>query len=237
MRPLIAGNWKMNGDMAWTSKPSEFAKLLPQSQRETIDVLLCPPMPFISPLKEACVASGILLGAQNCHEKKSGAHTGEVSADMLTSVGASYVIVGHSERRAAGESSAAVMAKAKAASNSDLIPIICVGESLEQREAGKAEHIVTSQIKASLPDITDYVIAYEPIWAIGTGKTATSADIAQIHSVIRGLVSPNARILYGGSVKPANAQEILSTPNVNGALIGGASLEMDSLAAIAKAVL
>ena len=148
-----------------------------------------------------------------------------------------YVILGHSERRAGGESSAEVMAKAKAASEAGLVPIICVGESLEQREAGQASDIVSKQIKASLPDIETYVIAYEPIWAIGTGKTATSADIEQMHALIRTLVSADTPLLYGGSVKPANAKEILSTANVNGALIGGASLEMEGLAAIARTVL
>ena len=237
MRPLIAANWKMNGDMDWARRPTDFNALLPKAQRKNIDVLICPPMPFLAPMAKNCQEAGILLGAQNCHPKSSGAHTGEVSAAMLTSVGAQYVIVGHSERRAGGESCADVMAKAKAASEAGLIPIICVGESLEQREAGQASHIVTVQIKASLPDIETYVVAYEPIWAIGTGKTATSADIEHMHALIRTLVSADTPILYGGSVKPANAKEILSTANVDGALIGGASLEMESLAAIAKTVL
>ena len=237
MRFLIAGNWKMNGDAAWVGKPEDFNALLPKGKRSKIDVLICPPMPFLSPMAKSCQEAGVLLGAQNCHAEVSGAHTGEVSADMLASVGVDYVIVGHSERRAGGETSAEVAAKAKASAQAGLIPIICVGESLEEREAGRAAEVVTAQIKDSLPNIEKYVIAYEPIWAIGTGKTATSADIKQMHAVIRALISADAQILYGGSVKPANAKEILSTPNVNGALIGGASLEMESLAAIAKTVL
>lgn len=237
MRPLIAGNWKMHGNMDWAAKPAAFEAILPQAERGAIDVLICPPMPFLAPMNAACREAGVSLGAQNCHAEASGAHTGEVSSEMLVSAGAAYVILGHSERRAGGETSADVRAKAQAAARAGLTPIICVGESLQQREAGQAADIVTAQIKDSLPAIDNYVIAYEPIWAIGTGKTATAADIEQMHAVIRALVKDNTRILYGGSVKPANAQEILSTVNVNGALIGGASLEMESLAAIAKTVL
>lgn len=174
------------------------------------------------------------MGAQNCHAEESGAHTGEMSAAMLKSVGANYVIVGHSERRAQGESDKMVYDKALAASQASMTPIICVGESLKQREGGQASDVVSQQIKASVPKIEDYVIAYEPIWAIGTGRTATADDIAKMHQVIRKLVGAQIRILYGGSVKPKNAKEILSTKNVNGALIGGASLQMDSLAEIAR---
>jgi len=234
MRPLIAGNWKMHGDMSWTDKPAEFAELLPEVKRKDIDVLICPPALFIAPMVRPCERAAILLGAQNCHDMESGAHTGEISASMLKSVGANYVIVGHSERRAQGETDKDVSAKALAAFNAEITPIICVGESLKQRESGQASDVVSQQIKASVPKINDYVVAYEPIWAIGTGRTATVKDIAQMHGVIRKLVGDNIRILYGGSVKPANAKDILSTKNVNGALIGGASLQMDSLAEIAK---
>jgi triosephosphate isomerase len=183
-----------------------------------------------------CADAGILLGAQNCHAEVTGAHTGEVSAGMVKSAGANYVIVGHSERRAAGEVDADVNAKALAASKAGLTPIICVGESLAQREAGHAQSVVSGQISKSVPGgLSDYVLAYEPIWAIGTGKTATIADIAEMHGAIRSQVGSSICLLYGGSVKPANAKDILGTANVNGALIGGASLEMESLAAIAKA--
>ena len=236
MRPLIAGNWKMHGDMDWIDKPSEFNGLMPAAEREHLDVLICPPSVFIASMAASCFEANIHLGAQNCHDAESGAHTGEVSAAMVKSAGASFVIVGHSERRAGGETDADVAAKAMAAAKQGLTPIICVGESLDIRKAGDAESVVSAQIKASVPEgLTDYVLAYEPIWAIGTGMTATADDIKAMHAVIREIVGPNVRILYGGSVKPANAAEILGTENVNGALIGGASLEMESLAAIARA--
>lgn len=236
MRPLIAGNWKMHGDMDWIDKPSEFNGLMPAAEREHLDVLICPPSVFIASMAASCFEANIHLGAQNCHRAESGAYTGEVSAAMVKSAGASFVIVGHSERRAGGETDADVAAKAMAAAKQGLTPIICVGESLDIRKAGDAESVVSAQIKASVPEgLTDYVLAYEPIWAIGTGMTATADDIKAMHAVIREIVGPNVRILYGGSVKPANAAEILGTENVNGALIGGASLEMESLAAIARA--
>ena len=236
MRPLIAGNWKMHGDMSWVDKPSEFAALMPASERGHLDVLICPPSLFIAPMADACKEANIHLGAQNCHRAESGAHTGEVSAEMVKSAGASFVIVGHSERRAGGETDEDVATKAIAAAKKGVTPVICVGESLDIRKAGEAESVVSDQIKASVPEgLTDYVLAYEPIWAIGTGMTATAEDIKDMHKVIREIVGPKVRILYGGSVKPANAAEILGTENVNGALIGGASLEMESLAAIARA--
>jgi len=236
MRPLIAGNWKMHGDMDWIDKPSEFNGLMPAAEREHLDVLICPPSVFIASMAASCFEANIHLGAQNCHRAESGAYTGEVSAAMVKSAGASFVIVGHSERRAGGETDADVAAKAMAAAKQGLTPIICVGESLDIRKAGKAEDVVSAQINASVPEgLTDYVLAYEPIWAIGTGMTATAEDIKAMHAVIREIVGPKVRILYGGSVKPANAKEILGTENVNGALIGGASLEMESLAAIAGA--
>ena len=236
MRPLIAGNWKMHGDMSWVEKPAVFDAIMPASEREHLDILICPPALFIAPMAASCFEANMLLGAQNCHDAESGAHTGEISAEMVKSAGANYVIVGHSERRASGETDTDVSAKAMAAAKQGLTPIICVGESLDIRKAGEAESVVSAQIKASVPeDLTDYVLAYEPIWAIGTGMTATAEDIKAMHAVIREIVGPKVRILYGGSVKPANAEEILGTDNVNGALIGGASLEMESLAAIARA--
>lgn len=236
MRPLIAGNWKMHGDMSWIEKPTEFEALMPAIERQHLDVLICPPSLFIAPMAAACGDANIKLGAQNCHHAENGAHTGEISADMVKSAGADYVIVGHSERRASGETDEIVATKAIAAAKQGLTPIICVGESLEVRKAGKAEAVVSAQIEASTPeDLTDYVLAYEPIWAIGTGMTATTDDIKDMHAVIRKMVGLDVRILYGGSVKPTNAKDILGTENVNGALIGGASLEMESLAAIARA--
>lgn len=235
LKPLIAANWKMHGDMSWCDKPAEFAELYPATERDHIDVLICPPAAFLYPMMEKCGGTDLWLGAQTCHDKVSGAYTGEMSAEMLASAGADYVILGHSERRAAGETSEDVSARVMRAIAAELIPIICVGESLEEREAGKAEAVVAEQLQASIPKrLTDYVVAYEPIWAIGTGMTATPEDIKEMHAFIRGAIGKKVRILYGGSVKPANAKEILGTPNVNGALIGGASLEMESLAKIAR---
>lgn len=233
MRTLIAANWKMHGSMDWVEKPARFDAILPPSERKEIDVLICPPALYIAPMTAA--SGTIAIGAQNCHYADTGAHTGEISAKMIKDAGASYVIVGHSERREAGETDADVQAKAKAACRHNLIPIICVGESLRQREAGEAQAIVSTQLAASLPSgETDIVIAYEPIWAIGTGKVPTLEDIDAMHNHIRKIVGGGIRILYGGSVKPANAKEILAVENVNGALIGGASLEMESLADIAR---
>ncbi len=237
MRPLIAANWKMHGDQSWQDKSAEFDRILPDENRRDIDVLICPPFPFISGLGAQVETTKVMVGGQNCHSEKSGAFTGEVSADMLVSAGATYVIVGHSERRAMGETSEQVKAKAEAAIQAGLTPIICVGETIDERLAGLARALVGDQIAASSPDSQDIVIAYEPIWAIGTGETASVDDIAHMHAAIREIVGEDIRILYGGSVKPGNAEAILGTPNVNGALIGGASLEMDSLAAIAQAAI
>lgn len=235
LKPLIAANWKMHGDMSWCDKPYDFADIYPPTEREHLDVLICPPAVLIFPMMEKCGGTDIWLGAQTCHKEKKGAHTGEMSAEMLASAGADYVILGHSERRAMGESSADIRVRVERAKEADLIPIICVGESLKERESGDAEAVVGTQLKASLPEgLTDYVIAYEPIWAIGTGMTATPDDVHAMHRFIRGEVGPNVRILYGGSVKPANAKALLSIPDVNGALIGGAGLEMESLAEIAR---
>lgn len=238
MRTLIAANWKMHGDMSWADKPRVYNSILPASERAEIEVLICPPLPFVAAVSSTAYIDNILVGGQNCHAQVSGAHTGEVSAQMLVSAGASYVIVGHSERRAGGETDADVREKAAAAQSAGLTPIICVGESLEVREAGGAEEHVGLQLSSSIPDEKkNIVIAYEPIWAIGTGKVASVSDIADMHAFIRGKVGADVRILYGGSVKPGNAKDILGTKNVNGALIGGASLDMESLAEISKVAL
>ncbi len=236
MRKLIAANWKMHGHAEWINKPAEFDKLYPYNERQNLEILICPPFTLISEMRDITRQNNISLGAQNCHEEARGAYTGEISPEMLAHAGAQYVILGHSERRAMGESNADIMRKAKAARRPSLIPIICVGESLEIRELGEATEFVLEQIKNSVPEhIGDYVLAYEPIWAIGTGRVPQIEDIEQMHGRIRELVGPDVRVLYGGSVKPANAEEILSVENVDGVLIGGASLEMDSLMAIAKA--
>lgn len=232
----------MHGHTDWLAYPEQFNALLPARDRKAIDVLMCPPAVFLEQLGQKAAKFDICVGGQDCHAEVSGAHTGNISAEMLHMSGAKYVIVGHSERRAAGETDQIVKEKAQAALRAGLIPIICVGESLSQREAGQANIVVSKQLKQSLCDYTDQnneeiVIAYEPIWAIGTGKTATPDDVKAMHSHIRAQVDPKVRILYGGSVKPQNAGELLATPNVNGALIGGASLKMDSFAAIARSAL
>jgi triosephosphate isomerase len=232
MKQLIAANWKMNGHPDWTCKVRQLAKLVPEPSGE---VLICPPHLILDALATAAEDSSIAIGAQDCSEFGAGAHTGETDAALLAEMGASYVILGHSERRAAGETDARVKAKAARAIEQGLRPIICVGESLEQREAGNAVGVVSAQLAASLPAEGQFDIAYEPIWAIGTGKTATVADIADMHAAIRGAVGSAPRILYGGSVKPANAKEILAIENVGGALVGGASLDMESFATIVRA--
>lgn len=239
MRPLIAANWKMHGAPDWVKKPAEFDTILPTKDRSAIDVLICPPTLYLAAMVEPARDNGVLIGAQNAHAADSGTHTGEVSAAQLAEVGAQYVIVGHSERRAAGETDVDVFAKADAVLGHGMTPIICVGETLAQREAGKAQAVVGDQLDGSVPANrgADIVIAYEPVWAIGTGKTATPDDIADMHSFIRGRVGAGPRILYGGSVKPANAADIFAVADVNGALIGGAGLSMDSLADIARAAL
>lgn len=235
IRPLIAANWKMHGDLSWVFKPADFDAFFPADIRTHLDVLICPPATLLASMLDPA-QTNVFLGGQDCHANETGAHTGNVSAEMLKDAGASYVIVGHSERRAEGDTDADVNAKAQAAVRAGLIPIICVGETEGQRDAGDAEKVVAAQIKASVPSkIKDYVVAYEPVWAIGTGKTATPDDVDEMHNAIRALVGTKTRLLYGGSVKPANAEDLLALKNVNGALIGGAGLEMESLSQIAKA--
>ncbi len=246
MKTLIAANWKMHGNLDWVQKPAEFRALFPQNH-DTIDILLCPPAHMLAPMTRAAAACNIAIGAQNCHDQVSGAFTGEMSAEMVAETGARYVILGHSERRALfGDTDAWIAAKTRAAQMAGLIPIICVGESQAQRAAGQAEEVVAEQLAKSIPTDADgdnLVIAYEPVWAIGTGLTPTIEDIAIIHDHIRGCLTTRfgaktadkIQILYGGSVKPENAKAILALKDVAGALIGGAGLEMKSLAAIAAA--
>jgi len=232
MKQLIAANWKMNGHPDWASKVRQLARLVTEPAAE---MLICPPHLILDTLASAAEDTAVLIGSQDCSEYDAGAHTGETDAALLAEMGASYVILGHSERRAAGETDSRVKAKAERAIGQGLRPIVCVGESLEQRETGQAVSVVSSQLSNSLPANGEFDIAYEPIWAIGTGKTATADDIAKMHAAIRKAVGDGPRILYGGSVKPANAVEILGTDNVGGALVGGASLEMESFAQIVQA--
>ncbi len=245
-RPLIAGNWKMNGLSAdgWALADAivQGARDLPSGGAE---LLVCPPATLIGLVAEAVTGSTVALGAQDCHTKASGAHTGDVAAPMLADLGCRYVIVGHSERRADhGESSAVVRAKAEAAQTAGLTAIVCVGETWAEREAGKTQAVVTGQIADSIPPASTsatLVVAYEPVWAIGSGRTATPAQVAEVHALIRRQLATRlkdagaVRILYGGSVKPENAAELLAVANVDGALVGGASLKSGDFLAIAAA--
>jgi triosephosphate isomerase len=239
-RKLIAGNWKMNGlredglNLAREVAHRAVAASRPAAPHLTCDILVCPPATLLFLLAEELTGSPVLLGAQDCHTKEKGAHTGDISAWMLKDAGCSFVILGHSERRADhGETDEIVRLKAEAARAAGLAPIICVGETEADRDAGKTLEVVGRQIAASVPDGLDaasLVIAYEPVWAIGTGRTPTAADVAQVHAYIRKRLAERVadaegvRILYGGSMKPTNARELLAVENVDGGLIGGASL-------------
>ena len=236
--PLVAGNWKMNGRRA---DGAALARAVAERAREThrCELLLCPPFTMLAAVGEVLAGSGIGLGGQDCHAAPQGAFTGCISAEMLKDAGCSHAIVGHSERRhACGETDADVHAKTLAAWRAGLVAILCVGETRAQREAGRASEIVTAQLAGSLPDgaaAATVIVAYEPVWAIGTGLTPTTADIADMHAAIRGHVPAGTRILYGGSVNPKNAAEILGLSEVDGALVGGASLKADDFWAIARA--
>ena len=223
-RKLVAGNWKMNGSLEALAELDGIAAAA--GANPEADVAICPPFTLIA--AAAARAPGLSIGAQDCHAKESGAHTGCVSVPMLKEAGAGLVIVGHSERRAdQHETDEEVRAKAEAALRSGLVTIVCVGESEAQREAGEHVAVVRRQLAGSLPAERgqgELVVAYEPIWAIGTGKTATPQDVAEMHAAIRAEVGEGVRILYGGSVKADNAAELFATPNVDGALVGGASL-------------
>lgn len=233
IRPLVAGNWKMNGLMASLAEAEAMAKGL---SSEATDVLICPPATLVAPLVSRLQGTRIAVGGQDCHPKTSGAHTGDISAEMLKDAGATAVIVGHSERRTDHlESDALVQSKTEAAHRAGLTAIVCVGESAAERQAGQTLTVVSRQLAGSLPEAcraADTIIAYEPVWAIGTGLTPTAADVAEVHAAIRAALAARfgpegqaMRILYGGSVKPSNAKELMAVANVNGALVGGASLK------------
>lgn len=233
--PLIAGNWKMNGVRGSLEELSALAGMLTTGEAPRALVVVCPPATILSDVVEQGATAGILGGGQDCHTEASGAHTGDISAGMLADLGAQYVIVGHSERRADhGETDEMVRAKAEAAIGAGLKPIICVGETETQRDSGEAESVVLAQLAVSVPDAAEQhevIVAYEPVWAIGTGRTPTRDDISAMHNTIRehlvsrfGDKGQTVRILYGGSLKPQNAREILAVENVNGGLVGGASL-------------
>ncbi|MHA7872266.1 MAG: triose-phosphate isomerase [Hyphococcus sp.] len=237
MKPLIAGNWKMNGLAASVAEIEALIDKFDGSAPDDRDVLICPPATLVASFAGQFSDEAIQIGGQDCHAEISGAHTGDISAEMLADAGASFVIVGHSERRADhAEDDATVKAKAQAALRAGLTPIICVGETQAQRDAGNALSVVGAQLAGSLPKTDDdIVVAYEPVWAIGTGLTPTLDDIAEMHGHIRSIVGVETRILYGGSVKPGNARDILRIAEVNGALVGGASLKADDFCLIVMA--
>ncbi len=237
-KQLVAGNWKMNGLAAdGRALAGGIARLARQPHR--CELLVCPPFTLLGAVGEALAGTSVALGGQDCHAAASGAFTGSVSAEMLKDAGCSHVIVGHSERRhGLGESDADIRAKTAASWRAGLVAIVCVGETRAEREAGDAAAVTSRQIAGSLPDAAaaaNLVIAYEPVWAIGTGLTATVADISEIHAAIRRRIPAGTRILYGGSVNPKNAAEILALPEVDGALVGGASLKAEDFWAIAAA--
>jgi triosephosphate isomerase len=245
IRPLIAGNWKMNGLRAALSEATIVAERL-GGRAPNCDVMICPPATLVATLAELVKGGPVAVGGQDCHALASGAHTGDVSAQMLADAGASAVIVGHSERRADhGERDRDVRAKAEAAHGAGLVAIVCVGETAGQREAGLELGVVGRQLEGSMPEAANAantVVAYEPVWAIGTGLTPTAADVAQMHAFMRdelvrrfGDEGRAMRLLYGGSVKPSNAAELLSVAEVNGALVGGASLKADDFLGIVSA--
>jgi triosephosphate isomerase len=243
-RPLVAGNWKMNGLAA---SVAELAKIKAGAAAlaDYCDLMVCPPATLIARFAAAAAGSGVIIGGQDCHAERSGAHTGDISAEMLADAGAQAVIVGHSERRADHhETDAQVRAKALAAWRAGLTAIVCVGETRAQREAGHTLDVIGGQVAGSLPDgalAANLVVAYEPVWAIGTGLTPTPVDVAEVHAFIRGRLTARygdegekVRLLYGGSVKPANCAELLRVANVNGSLVGGASLIASDFLSIAS---
>jgi triosephosphate isomerase len=244
VRPLIAGNWKMNG-LNGSIIEFEAMRVGAEKVAAKADLLICPPATLIAAFANKVRGSAALsVGAQDCHTQASGAHTGDIAAEMLADVGARAVIVGHSERRADhGETDALVRLKAEAVWRAGLVAIVCIGETREQRDAGQALQICGTQLAGSLPDgatAANLVVAYEPVWAIGTGLTPTTTDVEQVHGFIRKNLNERfkgegarMRILYGGSVKPSNAAELMAVANVNGALVGGASLKAADFLAIA----
>ncbi|MBL9051549.1 MAG: triose-phosphate isomerase [Tabrizicola sp.] len=244
MKKLAAGNWKMNGTKA---SLAEVAALLSAHGQPACEMLLCPPATLIAAMAEAAQGTALKVGAQDCHPKPQGAHTGDISAAILKDAGASHVILGHSERRTDhGETDDLVRAKAEAVVDAGLVAIVCIGETEAERDAGKTLAVIGTQLDGSIPmgaTAANLVVAYEPVWAIGTGRTPTLSEIAEVHSFLRGrlrgLIGDEAetvRILYGGSVKPSNAVEIFAVPHVDGALVGGASLKAVDFGAIVEAL-
>lgn len=246
IRPLVAGNWKMNGTIARLEEVRAIGQAFNGDTGEYVDGLICPPATLISRAAGVLENTPVLVGGQDCHEKEHGAHTGDISAAMLKEAGATFVIVGHSERRTDHhETDAMVRSKAEAAIAVGLTAIVCIGETLAQRQSGETLDLLTRQLEGSVPPgatEATVVIAYEPVWAIGTGLTPTQQDVAEAHAHIRarltakiGAKASKMRILYGGSVKPDNARQLLHIDNVDGALVGGASLKAADFLGIADA--
>ncbi|WP_341898920.1 triose-phosphate isomerase [Ferrovibrio terrae] len=243
-RPLIVGNWKMNGLAASLAEATALAGKT-TAQAPAAELGLCPPATLVAAMAAALKGTGIGVGGQDCHAKASGAHTGDISAEMLKDAGATYVLAGHSERRTDhGESDAVVRAKAQAAHRAGLVAIVCVGETLAQRDAGETLKVVSAQLRGSLPDdatAANTVIAYEPVWAIGTGRTPTEQQVAEVHAAMRQELKARfndgdgMRLLYGGSVKPDNAKSLMAVADVDGALVGGASLKANDFWPIIEA--
>jgi triosephosphate isomerase (TIM) len=244
MRKLAAGNWKMNGSAAALA---EVEALLAAQPAPGCEMLLCPPATLIARMAALAEGSPLMVGGQDCHPKASGAHTGDIAAAMLKDAGASHVILGHSERRADhAETDALVKSKAEAALAAGLVAVVCIGETEAERDAGTTLTVIGGQLDGSIPagaTAANLVVAYEPVWAIGTGRTPTLAEIAEVHAFLRdrlqGLIAGEAagvRLLYGGSVKPSNAVDIFAVPHVDGALVGGASLKAADFGAIVAAL-
>jgi triosephosphate isomerase len=244
MKKLAAGNWKMNGTVAALD---EVRALIAAHPAPACEMLLCPPATLLAQMAAAARGSSLMVGGQDCHPKASGAHTGDISAVMLKDAGASHVILGHSERRADhGETDALVRAKAEAAIGAGLVAVVCIGETEAERDAGQTLAVIGGQLDGSVPvgaTAANLVIAYEPVWAIGTGRTPTLAEIGEVHAFLRGRLrgligeaADGVRLLYGGSVKPSNAAEIFAVADVDGALVGGASLKAADFGAIVAAL-
>lgn len=245
VKPMVAGNWKMHGERTMLDQLALTARGVDDDLAEHVDVVLCPPTTLLYVATTLSEETNLFVGAQDCHASSKGAHTGDVSAEMIADCEADFCIVGHSERRTDhGESDAVVRAKAAACWRAELTAIVCIGETEAEYDAGEAEAVLAKQLMESVPDGANEettVIAYEPVWAIGTGKTPSPDDIRNIHAYLRSQLverfgGPGERmcILYGGSVKPDNAAELLSVPNVDGALVGGASLKAEDFLAICE---
>lgn len=252
-KPTLIGNWKMNGSLQ--SNQALMVRVLPKLRmfRKSIDLAVCPPSPYLFQVRDLLGYTGIMLGAQNASGYVSGAYTGEVSATMLQEMGCRFVLVGHSERRSLfNESNEDVAARYRSVLAAGLTPVLCVGETLEEREADRTGVVIEQQLQAVIDEVglaamADGIVAYEPVWAIGTGKTATPEQVSQVHQQIRQFIarstpgasddiSQELRVIYGGSVKPANALELFSLDDVDGGLIGGASLHAEEFGAIAGAL-